>query len=189
MSAERSVRLDVSVPDFRAGLGTGLGGTGQGGTLPEPDGQARQRFEAALGAGDAPAPAAAGAPAVAVPQPFALFGAAASAPGRDAVIDPAVTDDVVQALAVRDGSQGNAQVRIELKDEAFPGVSVTVQELEGRLQVDFVCAVEPSRLRLAEGAPQHAATLAQRLAREVLVRVQTDDIEDPCLVQALGTPT
>lgn len=143
----------------------------------------RQAFEQAMSQGDAdtpPAPAAAA-------SPFSLFGAgaAAAAAGADGA-----TDALVQALGetagqllVADGSQGRRQVRVELKDDVLPGVSVSVYEDEGRVVADFVCANERSRERACAMAPELAAQLAQSLDRPTRVRVSTDDPEDPRLAE------
>jgi hypothetical protein len=92
----------------------------------------------------------------------------------------------IERLMVDDGHNGQRQVRMELKDELLPGVTVVIQELDGRLQVDFICSVESSRLRLNEAAPEQARSLAESLRRDVLLRVQTDDDEDPCLLETLA---
>lgn len=184
MSVERPIHLDVSVPGFApsAGENGGRSGLGQG----QADPQARQRFEEALAK---PPEAATGdkEPALAT-QPFALFG---SVPVR-AVIEeqpPAPPiGEMVERLMVDDGSHGGKQVRMELKDDLLPGVTVAIQELEGRLQVDFICSVESSRLRLEAAAPGQARQLAEKLQRAVLLRVQTDDEDDPCLFEAAGSP-
>ncbi len=82
-----------------------------------------------------------------------------------------------------DGSQGRRQVRVELKDDVLPGVSVSVYEDGGRVIADFVCANETSRERLAAMARPLAEQLADSLARPTRVRVGTDDPEDPCLAE------
>ena len=180
MSVDRRVDLNLSVPDHR-GQGSGLAG---GAPQQQPDAQARQRFEQALAA---PAPSAP-TDAPSVPQPFALFGSiAASAPAADTALGDRMAEGI-ERLMVGDGSSGNRQVRMELKDELLPGVSVVVQELEGRVQVDFICANEDSRQRLVAALEANARTLAERLNRPVLLRVQTDDEDDPCLREALAHP-
>ena len=180
---DRPIHLDVSVPNFGAGMQPDGNGAQQG--RPDADAGARDRFDQAM------KPAAEKAAETQMPQaPFSLFAApqaeAARAP-RDAALTTRVGDSV-ERLMVGDGSSGNKQVRMELKDDILPGVSVTVQELDGRLQVDFFCSVESSRLRLNDAAPDQSRELAQRLARDVLVRVQTDDEEDPCLLEAAASP-
>lgn len=182
MSVDRRIEVNVSVPDFGAGLQAGTGGSQN---RPDADAGARERFEQALKAG-AENPAQAQTPSA----PFSLFGAPKAetpAPPADTALSRRV-GEAVEKLMVGDGSSGNKQVRIELKDDVLPGVSVTVQELDGRLQVDFTCSVESSRIKLNAAAPGQAQELAQRLRRDVLVRVQTDDEEDPCLVEAAASP-
>ena len=183
MSVERPIHLDVSVPGFAppGGESSGRGGLGRG----QADSQARQRFEEALAK---PPEAATGDKPALATQPFALFG---SVPVR-AVIEeqpPAPPiGEMVERLMVDDGSHGGKQVRMELKDDLLPGVTVAIQELEGRVQVDFLCSVESSRLRLEAAAPDQARQLAERLQRAVLLRIQTDDEDDPCLFEAAGLP-
>jgi len=75
-------------------------------------------------------------------------------------------------------------VRLDLKAEVLPGVTVSVYEEDGRLVAAFACASEASRETLNRCAPVLAQELAQSLARAVLVRVSTDDPEDPCLFEA-----
>ncbi|HSV47685.1 MAG TPA: hypothetical protein VLJ58_17990 [Ramlibacter sp.] len=189
---DRRIDLNVSVPDYKSGeLASGLGGS-DARPRGEADPGARERFEQALQGGT---PAAAAAPGSEAPAPFALFGlrpGATTAAGTGPAAAPAAWSgqigDAVQSLMVGDGSSGNKQVRMELKDDVLPGVTVTVQELEGRCQVDFICAVEESRLRLNAAAPSQAQLLADRLARPVLLRVQTDDDADPCLFEVAASP-
>jgi len=75
-------------------------------------------------------------------------------------------------------------VRLDLKAEVLPGVTLSVYEEEGRLVAAFTCASEASRETLNRCAQSLADELAQSLARAVLVRVSTDDPEDPCLLEA-----
>ena len=185
MSIERSVNLNLSLPEHGArGTDGGLGG-GIPDRRSQPDADARQRFEQAMAA---PKPGASEPPAA--PQPFALFGSLARAPAPPPADDGLGERmaDGIERLMVGDGSSGNRQGRMELKDELLPGVSVVVQELEGRLQVDFICANEDSRQRLVAAQEANARTLAERLNRPVLLRVQTDDEDDPCLQEALAHP-
>ncbi|MEN4920214.1 hypothetical protein ABE485_16200 [Achromobacter spanius] len=148
----------------------------------------RQAFEQAMSQGEADAPPA----PPAASSPFALFGAgapvaAAGAEGQSAALAQALSDTAGQLL-VADGSQGRRQVRIELKDDVLPGVSVSVYEDEGRLVADFVCAHEGSRERLCAMAPDLAAQMAASLDRPTRVRVATDDPEDPRLAETDAQP-
>ena len=97
-----------------------------------------------------------------------------------------VSDLVDRLMVDVDGS--NRQVRIDLKDSALPGVTLVIQEHEGRLQVDFVCREEPVRVQLNREADGHAALLATRLRREVLLRVMADDEEFPCVHEVAAQP-
>jgi hypothetical protein len=183
MSTDRSIRLDVSVPDLgaRAGEGFASGSGGQGAA----DSQARERFDRAF-APPAPPPADTEA-AQQIPKPFSLFGSMPAEPdGTDSTPETRL-DELLDRLMVDDGS-GGKQVRMDLKDDVLPGVSIVIQEAEGRLQVDFICRAEASRLRLNAALPGQAPQLAQRLERDVLLRVQTDDPEDPCLFEVSASP-
>ena len=140
----------------------------------------------------------------ALPSPFELLGAPArqtahttSEAAGNAPVAPAPIDaqlyrrigDVVERLMVGDGRSGNRQVRMDVKEDLLPGVTITVQELDGRLEVDFTCVRDEPRQRLAESAPDHAQMLATRLARDVLVRVQASDGADPTRVEFAATPS
>ncbi|WP_263914209.1 hypothetical protein [Achromobacter sp. 79A6] len=179
MSIDRRIGLETAIPQ-----GTGLA---------QSDGQApgrhasdadRRAFEQAL-AQDADADGKPPAPPAATP--FSLFGAAASvATGPAEAPSTALTDallDSAEQLLVADGSQGRRQVRVELKDDVLPGVSVSVYEEEGRVVADFVCANEDSRERLTAMARPLAEQLADSLARPARVRVSADDPEYPCLAE------
>ena len=110
---------------------------------------------------------------------------------RAAPVPGELSQDLRQAagrLMVGDGSSGRREVRIDLKDEILPGVTVSVYEDQGRLVADFVCASEPSREKLCACAPALAGELAGSLNRAVLVRVCTDDPEDPCPLEAAADP-
>ena len=67
-------------------------------------------------------------------------------------------------------------------------MTLVIQEHEGRLQVDFVCREEQVRVQLNREADGHAALLATRLRREVLLRVMADDEEFPCVHEVAAQP-
>ena len=189
MSIDRRIDLNLSMPEFdssRLQRERDNSQPRQG----APDAEAQDRFAAAMAAKRVDAQPTLGAP----PSPFSLFQPAgalsheiAGAPLEHHEEVMGDLNDGVERLMVGDGSSGNRQVRMELKDEFLPGVSVTIQELEGRLQVDFICSVEDSRRKLNCALSDMSQTLAQRLGREILMRVQTDDEEYPCLQEALGS--
>ncbi len=188
MSVDRPVTLNVSVPDFGSHA-TSTGQRGGEGSTPrnQPNAKDQQRFEQALAGTPGPA-------AGQTPQPFALFGHLAHTPQppaahhtQDSPQLASQVSDAVERLMVDDSGHGSRQVRMELKDDVLPGVTVVLQEQDGRLQVDFICSVEASRLKLNTAAPEQAQTLAQRLQRDVLLRVQTDDEEDLRLFEAAGS--
>ncbi|SAI25414.1 Uncharacterised protein [Bordetella ansorpii] len=165
----------------------------------------RQAFERALAqpqdesADDADRKASPQQAADAMPRPFGLFAtglpsqmpADAAAAGSD--IAAALGRDLAEAadrLLVGDGSSGRREVRVELKDDVLPGVTVSVYQEAGRVVAAFACASEASREKLCAAAPGLAAELARSLGRACLVRVTTDDPEDPCLFEiASGDPS
>jgi hypothetical protein len=207
MMSERRINLDTATPRFgpqtdtSAGANPGLAnnglerGTGQPKQAPQPQDQAR--FESLLKGSDGSNQAAA--PLV-TPSPFALFGAG-SMPGAAVNAQPqaaAPTDtarhllvevsNMAQRLMVSGDAGNSRQVRMELDEAAFPGVSVVIDEDQGRWRVCFVCRQESPRLRLVGEIDAMAQTLAERLAREVCVQVRTDDDEDPCWVERVTAP-
>ena len=129
-------------------------------------------------------------PADAPTRPFGLFGAPLSAAPAPAAAPAGLSQALCAAagrLLVSDGG-GRREVRIDLKNEVLPGVTVSVYEDEGRLVAAFACASEASREKLCACAGALAAELARSLARAALVRVTTDDPEDPCLFEAAAAP-
>ena len=211
MNNDKSVNLNLSIPDFGAqrstdGFSDQQGGSGS--TREEADSTARERFESLMAAKeknqDKPSAALLGPTGSAGPagpagpksaevmlQPFALFQPQYALNDRPEKVMATNlfgrVDHLIGRMMVGDGSSGNRQVRIELQDDALLGVSITVQQIDGRLQVDFVCSNEQSRLQLNRAAPSLANQLADRLKQDVLVRVQTDDDEDLCLYEIVGT--
>lgn len=135
----------------------------------------------------APAPPAAAAPTA---SPFDLFAPPAAAPVQPPPAAPAPSaglehtlNQMASRLLVGDGSNGRRGVQIQMADEQLPGVVVDIFEDAGRLLTRFTCSHEGSRERLCAGADWFASSLAQRLQQDVRVQVQTDDPEDPCLLQ------
>lgn len=121
-----------------------------------------------------------------LPSPWMLFGGAPAVPGVPVAQASQAQEElsshlreVVAQLMVGDGRSGGRQVRMDLQEEVLPGVTVVIEERQGRLQVDFLCRQEPSRLRLVAAAPEQAPQMAQYLRRDVLLRVQRDDERDP----------
>lgn len=187
MNTDRSIRLDISTPDLGARSGEQFS-PGSGGMRGQPDADAQKRFEQRLSNLAPSGHEAAGSSAL-TPSPFSLFGVRATQ--AQASTSSVLSDQLQQMLAqlmVDDQTAGGKQVRMELKDGSLPGVTVIIHEAQGRLQVDFVCSVEDSRLRLTALAPDHASRLAARLARDVLLRVQSNDEDDPRLLEVAATP-
>lgn len=123
-------------------------------------------------------------------KPFDLFHAVPVARPVDAV-DPMAVSITLQhslvematRLLVSEGSSGQRRVQIEVADEKLPGVVVDVFEDEGRIVTRFTCSDESSRERLCVQAQWLADSLMERLQRDSRVQVQTDDPEDPYLLQ------
>lgn len=179
MSIDRRIGLETAISQ---GTRTSANSDGHAAGRQASDAD-RQAFEQAMSQGDADAPPA----PPAASSPFALFGsgARATAPGGDCQSEALAQalSETAEQLLVADGSQGRRQVRVELKDDVLPGVSVSVYEDEGRMVADFICANESSRERLCAMAPELAAQLAESLDKPTRVRVGTDDPEDPCLAE------
>lgn len=188
MSLDRRIELGLSLSDRGNITRQRESSAGDTGTPPPaPEANDAERFATALERADKTA---AETPA---PSPFTLFGASApvvpdltSRPRRESALTGALAEQV-EHLMVSDGQDGRRAVRLELKDDALAGVTVAIEEIDGRLQVDFFCATEPSRRALNDALPAMATSLAERLRRDVLMRVQTDDEDDPCLTEQLGT--
>jgi len=153
----------------------------------------RETFRQALSQ-DAEADSQAADPARVEPRPFSLLaaGGLSGAPGaqheggeagRRLAREVSVS---VERLLIGDGSAGRREVRLDLADEVLPGVVVSVFEDEGRLVAAFICASEGSRERLSACAAGLASELAHALSRSVMVRISTDDPEDPCLLEVPG---
>ena len=193
MRSERPIHLDVGVPSGNAfDTQPDTPGHADGRSQQQLADQARslrdlldqQRSTAA-----APPAAPPAAPA-STASPFDLF-----APPPTALAQPLpatsepptglehTLNQMAQRLLVGDGSNGRRGVQIQLADEQLPGVVVDIFEEGGRLLTRFTCSHESSRERLCAGAGWFATSLAQRLQQDVRVQVQTDDPEDPCLLQ------
>lgn len=113
-------------------------------------------------------------PAVVAPPPIML---PVTAPQVDAVLRERLLDTVQQLMVSMPSAHGaadTAQVRMVLHEAVLPGTAVTVQQTGAQLQVSFECTVAASRLRLDRAAPAFAQTLARRLGRDVVVRVDDD---------------
>lgn len=82
-------------------------------------------------------------------------------------------EHAVQQFFIGEVPGGGQQVQLVLNDEFFPGVTIYVQQAAGQVQVTFECTVRASRQELSRLAPAFARTLAQRLGRDTVVRVQS----------------
>lgn len=189
MRSERPIHLDVGVP-------SGNAFDAQPDTSGHADGRSQQQLaDQARSLRDlldqqrSTAAATPAAPA-STASPFDLFAPppAALAQPLPATSEPPTglehtLNQMAQRLLVGDGSNGRRGVQIQLADEQLPGVVVDIFEDSGRLLTRFTCRHESSRERLCAGAGWFATSLAQRLQQDVRVQVQTDDPEDPCLLQ------
>jgi len=189
MSMERRVDLELSIP---RGM-PGFPGAGAGGVRRDASDADMHAFQHALAQeGEDEAQARQQRKAADAPRPLGLFGAPlSSAVAAQTAAPEGLTQDLCAAagrLLVSGGHQGRREVRIDLKDEVLPGVTVSVYEDEGRVVAAFTCASEPSREKLCACANALARELAQSLKRLALVRVTTDDPEDPCLFEAAAAP-
>lgn len=188
-ATDRSIRLDLGLPDLGPRAGDGFApGSGRHGA---PDASSQQRFEDALRGQGQPTPVPAEPEAPRLP-PFGLWAsrpphAGSPMPAQTCADAPLPLDEAVTRLMVGEGSAGGRQVRMDLSDSLLPGVTVVIEEAEGRLCVTFVCSVETSRLRLNAAIEDQAPAMAQRLGRDVLLRVQADDDEDPCLFEVAAS--
>lgn len=192
MRSERPIHLDVGVPSgnaFNAHSDTAGHADSRSQQQLADQGRAlRDLVAQQRGAADSP-PAS---PDAGAPSPFALFGPAV--PGAEVKAAPPAAqppapgleqtlERMARRLLVGDGSNGRRGVQIQLDSAELPGVVVDIFEDEGRLLTRFTCSQESARERLCAGARWFADNLAQRLQRDVRVQVQTDDPEDPCLLQ------
>ena len=180
---ERRIDLDIglarSMPD--------LGQQGAGTPRRDASDADRRAFEQALAQDGGASSQETDDSSVETPKPF-VFPGTIMPPG---VPEPgAAPEGLAKALSeaadrmlVGDGGSGRREVRLDLKAEVLPGVTLSVYEEEGRLVAAFTCASEASRETLNRCAQSLADELAQSLARAVLVRVSTDDPEDPCLLE------
>ncbi|MET1115642.1 MAG: hypothetical protein ABWY08_11925 [Comamonas sp.] len=187
MQSDRPIHLDVGVPSGNAfeaqSDATGHGDARSQQQLADQGRDLRALLEQQRGAAaDIPVSAP-------MASPFDLFRPIARAPQAEpAAAAPApalepTLEHMARRLLVGDGSQGRRGVQIQLDDPQLPGVTVDIFEEGGRLVIRFTCSQESARERLCAGARWFATSLAQRLQRDVRVQVQTDDPEDPCLLQ------
>lgn len=191
MTPDPGVRPGASGARLAAGLGDGA--ATQERPARDADPRDLQRFKQALDAGQDPNAqedaAQANAARLAMPS-LAPSPRAALPPAGAAPVDPHLWHEALQAVSrlLVGARDGRRQVRVTLDEEVLPGVSIVIDEAEGRLQVEFTCSVEASRLRLNEALPRMSPALAQRLARPVLMRTQTDDPEDPHAFEIISSP-
>ncbi len=123
------------------------------------------------------------------PTPFAFFSdsvrsAESSTDAQQILVRHLAS--VADRLLVGDGSSGRREVRIDLKAEVLPGVTMSVYEEGAWLVVEFSCAQESSRDTLCRCAQQLADELVASLRRSTVLRVHTNDPDDPRPFEAAG---
>ncbi|MBH1965534.1 MAG: hypothetical protein I8H77_14425 [Comamonadaceae bacterium] len=118
-------------------------------------------------------------------RPFDLFTrsvtVAAPAPPVHAPAMAALESNLVhmaRSLMVGEGVHG-ATIRLDLGSEHFPGVVLEVFKDQGTIVAQFVCANESSRTRLANATHWLSNSLSRGIGKDTLVRVTSDDPEDP----------
>ena len=168
MSTHRSIRLDVGTSNNlqRDSLNQEQSFSQ---TRSDADSQTQQRFEEAMQqkASDRQETSAN------LPSPFSLFGAPVA---TQTVTTEALSNSIsqveqaIEGLMVSD-QDGKHRVRIALKEDVLPGVSVNVFEADGRLVVEFCCEQEQSYQLLLKQQSELVQELANRLRKEVLMRV------------------
>jgi hypothetical protein len=180
---ERRINLDTSVPQGMPEFSQSGAGEGRR----EAADTDRHAFEQALAQPDEPADN--NADASTVPRPLDLYATVAA--GVPATPPPGLARSLEQAvdrLLVDDGnSGGRREVRITLKEDVLTGVSVAVYQDEGRMVAAFTCSNETSREKLNRCARALAEEMSRSLHQDALVRVSTDDPEDPCLFEVAAT--
>ncbi len=162
---------------------------GRGGLPRDPDRQDLQRFEQALQPGGADSPSQMAANHFVAPSPGPVVLPSREAPSGSTVSHGLWGDALNAAARLMVGEQsGRKQVRVDIDEEVLPGVTLVIEESEGRLEVEFTCANEESRLRLNDALGWQASELARRLARDVLMRTQTDDPDDLHVFEVAASP-
>lgn len=199
MTGGRPIHLDLGMPSGGAyDAGAGLGQQPQadkrsGSDLADDAAQLRELLNAQRNA----SPNEAGSQATQA-RPFDLFGQQGAQTAAAQQASPAATEaardmpqgidqalsQMAQRLLVGDGSSGKRAVQIQLSSDTLPGVVMDVFEDGGAVIAEFTCSLEDSRERLARNAQWLADGLNDKLQRAVCVRVQTDDPEDRCTVEA-----
>jgi hypothetical protein len=170
---ERPISLDLRMPSSRSESGPQSGM----GTPTQPGDDSRARFAQAMKAADLAPPAAAPAEA-ALSHPMGLFGGAASATSAQAAVNPGVLDLLRQSVGGLQIGQEQRSVRMDLADDLYPGVSVSVFEDAGAWVAEFRCTEADSFQSLATPAQDMARQLANDLGRDAVWRV-IDESQGP----------
>lgn len=173
--SERSVQLHLRTPTERQDSGLGQAGS-QFKAAPDPDSQ--QRFAQAMKASElAPSAPLPGEPAgQAVASPMGLFGG--MAPAAPAGLRPGLLPLLKDSLKGLQVGQDARSLRLELDEDLYPGVSVSVFEDAGAWVAEFRCSQQAVYTELAEPARDMARQLADELHHDALWRV-IDESQGP----------
>lgn len=128
-------------------------------------------------------------PAVLPPalQPFGLLDPSSKPPAEPPSDLADSLGEAVDRLLVGDGQDGGRrEVRMTLREDVMPGVTVAVYQDESRMVASFTCSNETSREKLVRCAAKLAEDISRSLSQAALVRVSTDDPEDPCLFEVVA---
>lgn len=128
------------------------------------------------------------------PSPFDLFQKPPARAMADAeIVSYQAVSNIVRELVseiyVSDDNIADRRVNLRLADHVLPGVMLSIQENEGRINVDFTCSTDPSRACLCKIAPRLSTELANQLYRDTRVMVRSDDPEDANPFQVDATPS
>lgn len=94
-------------------------------------------------------------------------------------ISEKLADTVKNAASqLRVSADGRRAVEVDFKDEIIPGVTVSLAENAGRLQIEFKCQHEKVREKLCLASQKLASDLAQKLKRAIALGIETDDPDD-----------
>ena len=185
---DRRVDLNLNTPTFQQDEhAAGLGKRERG---PASEGD-RERFERSLERNGETQTVGGKPSAPVVDSPFALFGASvpeASASPQQPASGLKDVNTLLDRLMVGEGGQGGKMVRMALSDDLLPGVSVSVSESGGGWLVECECSNDDSRERLCAQVRELASEMADRVGRETLWRITTDDPEDLRPVEARAQP-
>lgn len=173
--SERSVQLHLRTPAERQDNGQGQA-TSQFRAAPDQDSQ--QRFAQAMKASElAPASPLPGEPlGQAAASPMGLFGGIQAAASPD--LKPGLMPMLKESLKGLQVGQDARSLRLQLDDNLYPGVSVSIFEDAGAWVAEFRCSQQGPYTELATPAQDMARQLADELHHDALWRV-IDESQGP----------